>query len=138
MTCASRAAALMRKAPLPLGDTQCWHSQIAKCLAADEERARKQKGSRRAKSEPTSTLSVVPRMPRRTLCRRKSWNRGLHGLLKQSARIDWLLSSAYKRDRWNLKNERRLDPRKQACLRRFADEPIAKVVQAEEPLFSTS
>src|SRR6476620_3006969 len=36
----AQAAALVRKAPLPLGNTHGWHSQFAKCLAADEERAR--------------------------------------------------------------------------------------------------
>jgi len=41
----AQAAALVRKAPLPLADTHGWHSQVAKCLAADEERARKQKES---------------------------------------------------------------------------------------------
>lgn len=40
-----QAAALVRKAPLPLRDTHGWHSQVVKCLAADEERARKQKES---------------------------------------------------------------------------------------------
>lgn len=40
-----QAAALVRKAPLPLGDTHGWHSQVAKCLAADAERAHKQKES---------------------------------------------------------------------------------------------
>jgi hypothetical protein len=41
----AQAAALVRKAPLPLGDIHGWHSQIAKCLSADVERARKQKES---------------------------------------------------------------------------------------------
>jgi hypothetical protein len=41
----AHAASLVRKAPLPLGDTHGWHSQVAKCLAADDERARKQKES---------------------------------------------------------------------------------------------
>lgn len=38
----AQAAAIVRKAPLPLGDNHGWHSQVAKCLTADEERARKQ------------------------------------------------------------------------------------------------
>jgi hypothetical protein len=41
----AQAAALVRRVPLPLGDTLGWHSHVAKCLAADEERARKQKES---------------------------------------------------------------------------------------------
>ena len=41
----SRATALVRKAPLRLRDSQGWHSQIARLLAADEERARKQRAS---------------------------------------------------------------------------------------------
>ena len=41
----SKATALVRKAPLPLRDSQGWHSQLAKLLAADEERTRKQRAS---------------------------------------------------------------------------------------------
>jgi hypothetical protein len=40
-----QAASLVRKLPLPLGDTHGWHPQVEKCLAADAERARKQKES---------------------------------------------------------------------------------------------
>ena len=41
----SCAEALVRKAPLPLRNTHGWHSPIAKLMAADEERARKQRAS---------------------------------------------------------------------------------------------
>ncbi|MDQ3349369.1 MAG: hypothetical protein M3545_15550 [Acidobacteriota bacterium] len=40
-----QAIALVRKALLPLRDTHGWHSQVGKLLAADEERARKQRAS---------------------------------------------------------------------------------------------
>jgi hypothetical protein len=38
----TQAAALVAKAPLPLRDSQGWHSQIQKLLSADNDRARKQ------------------------------------------------------------------------------------------------
>ncbi|HXG70841.1 MAG TPA: hypothetical protein VNJ04_09555 [Gemmatimonadaceae bacterium] len=41
----SQAIALVRKAPLPLRDSHGWHPQIAKLLATDDERARKQRAS---------------------------------------------------------------------------------------------
>jgi hypothetical protein len=41
----TKAAALVRKAPLPLRDSHGWHSQIEKLLRADQERLRKQQAS---------------------------------------------------------------------------------------------
>jgi len=45
-TVRARATTLVRRAPLPLRDSHGWHSQIAKLLAADEDRIRKQQESR--------------------------------------------------------------------------------------------
>ena len=44
-TVRTQLTGLVRKAPLPLRDSHGWHSQIAKLLAADEERIRKQQAS---------------------------------------------------------------------------------------------
>ena len=41
----AQATAIVRKAPLPRGDSHGWHSQVAKCLEADYARAKKQKES---------------------------------------------------------------------------------------------
>jgi hypothetical protein len=43
---AAQAAALVRKAPLPLRGSHGWHSQIQKLLDADEVRAAKQRADR--------------------------------------------------------------------------------------------
>lgn len=45
-TVRARVAAMVGQARLPRGDSHGWHSQVAKLLAADEERERKQRATR--------------------------------------------------------------------------------------------
>jgi hypothetical protein len=58
-TVAAQAAAMVRRAPVPLRDSHGWHSQIQKLLDADEERARKQAADR----YPSSWNAPIFRTP---------------------------------------------------------------------------